>query len=785
MKISQVAEKYHNPDPLLRLIGPANEATISIEGQEFKALIDSGAQLSTISESLVTALKLPVHKLNTLIEAEVSGGGIIPYVGYVEARLKIPGIKAMNKDSLFMVSNDSPYMERVPTQLGTLHIREAILCATDTEINKLATAWKTANFPPLEKNLKVTKPEFDLNQIKGHVKLTKSVTIAPFQTILASGLAECNQHFKRVNVLVEPDPDKCYNSVIPIHGYTVLKPGSSRVSVGLQNHSCRKITIAAKSIVAKITAANLVPHSLAPNVETEDGQHQDQDQENMNCCSTREVPKLTPEKEKLIFDKIDLSGADSWDPKLVEEAKQLFREYAHIFALESLDMGHTSLVKYDNRLDNYTPFKERYRRIPPHLFNEVKNHLKEMIEVGAICKSNSPWARAVVLVRKKDGSLRFCIDLCKLNAHTIKDAYSLPRIDETLDYLGGAMIFTSLDLKSGYWQVEMEEGSKPLTAFTIGPLGFYECERMPFGLTNAPATFQRLMENCLGDLHLNWCIIYLDDIIVFSNNPEDHLNRLRGVFDKLEKAGLKLKPKKCRFFKTKITYVGHIVSAKGIETDPKKVEAVKNWTVPKTVLDVRSFQGFTNHYKRFIKGYANVARPLNLLVSGGNANRKKMLIEWTEECQIVFDKLKDLCTSTPILAYANYHKPFQLQTDASDLGLGAVLYQKDENDHQRVIAFASRSLSNTERNYPAYKLEFLALKWAITDQFYEYLYGGQFDVYTDNNPLTYVLTSAKLDATGQRWVASLANYDFRIFYKSGKQMLRQMLSVEYLVTVTQ
>ena len=234
--------------------------------------------------------------------------------------------------------------------------------------------------------------------------------------------------------------------------------------------------IAAKSIVAKITAANIVPHSLAPNVETEDGQHQDQDQENMNCCSTREVPKLAPEKERLLFNKIDLSGADSWDPKLVEEAKQLFREYAHIFALESLDMGHTSMVKHEIRLDNYTPFKERYHRIPPHLFDEVKNHLKEMIEVGAICKSNSTWASAVVLVRKKDGSLRFCIDLCRLNAHTIKDAYSLPRIDDMLDCLGGAMIFTSLDLKSGYWQVEMEKGSKPLTAFTVDPLGFYECK---------------------------------------------------------------------------------------------------------------------------------------------------------------------------------------------------------------------------------------------------------------------------------------------------------------------
>ena len=183
-----------------------------------------------------------------------------------------------------------------------------------------------------------------------------------------------------------------------------------------------------------------------------------------------------------------------------------------------------------------------------------------MLEIGAIRKSNSPWASAVVLIRKKDGSLRFCINLCQLNSYTIKDAYGLPRIDEILDCLGVSIIFTSLDLKSGYWQVEMDEMSKQLTAFTVGPLGFYKCERMPFCLTNAPATFQRLMESCLGDLHLNWCTIYLDDIIVFSKTPREHIERLRGVFAKLVQAGLKLKPKKCEFFKSKIAYLGHIVS---------------------------------------------------------------------------------------------------------------------------------------------------------------------------------------------------------------------------------
>ena len=227
--------------------------------------------------------------------------------------------------------------------------------------------------------------------------------------------------------------------------------------------------------------------------------------------------------------------------------------------------------------------------------------------------------------------------------------YSLPRIDETLDCLHGSVIFTLLDLKSGYWQVEMDEMSKQLTAFTVNPLGFYGCERMHFGLTNAPATFQRLMESFLGDLHLNWCIIYLDDIIVFSEKPKEHIKRLRKVFSKLVQASLKLKPKKCEFFKSRISYLGHIVFSSGIETGPRKVEAGKTWAIPKTVTDVRSFLWFTNYYRRFIKNYAKVARPLNALISGENASKKKRLIEWSDDCQKAFDELKKLCTSAPVL----------------------------------------------------------------------------------------------------------------------------------------
>ena len=225
-------------------------------------------------------------------------------------------------------------------------------------------------------------------------------------------------------------------------------------------------------------------------------------------------------------------------------------EYQHLFALNFRELGKTSLVQHEIQLSDKTPFKERYRRIPPHQYEEVRKHLQEMLDIGAICRSTSPWASPVVLVRKKGGSLWFCIDLRKLNNQTIKDAQSLPRIEDSLDCLDGATIFTSLDLQSGYWQVEMTKASKPLTAFTVGPLGFYECVWMPFGLTNALATFQHLMETCLGEIHLKWCIIYLDDIIMFSKTPEEHIERLRGVFEKLSAAGLRLKLSKCEFFKS-------------------------------------------------------------------------------------------------------------------------------------------------------------------------------------------------------------------------------------------
>ena len=277
------------------------------------------------------------------------------------------------------------------------------------------------------------------------------------------------------------------------------------------------------------------------------------------------------------------------------------------------------------------------------------------------------------------------------------------------------------------------------------------------------------MESCLGELHLEWCTIYLDDVIIFSKNPDDHITRLEGVFEKLAKAGLKLKPSKCEFFKSSLKYLGHIVSKDGIATDPHKIEAIRNWPTPETVTDVHSFTGFTNYYRKFIKRYAKISRPLRELTSGENGKKKNHRVEWTNRCKESFDTLKAICSECPVLAYADYTKPFVLHTDASTMGLGVVLYQKQEDGKERVIAYASHNLNKSERSYDAHKLEFLALKWAITDRFHEYLYGATFDVFTDNNTFNLYTQHHEIGCMmGHRWVASLGPYNFTLHYKPGK-----------------
>ena len=489
----------------------------------------------------------------------------------------------------------------------------------------------------------------------------------------------------------------------------------------------------------------------------------------------RSDPLSETKRQDLLLEKLDLSGLEAWPQEQAEQARSLLIEYHDIFSLEKRDMGHTHATEHKIVLKDpdTLPFREHFCRIPPPQLDEVREHLKLMLDAGVIQPSNSLWCNAVVLVRKKDRSLRFCIDFRKLNSLTVKYSHPLPRICETLESLAGAAHFSTFDMNSGFWQVPMAEGSKQYTAFTLDSVGLYECESMPFGQCNAPPTFQRLMQNCLGELNLTYCLIYLDDVIVFSDTPDEHLRRMRVVFDRLCEHGLKLKPSKCEVFKLEINYLAHHVSQKGVLPLKKNLESIAQCPPPDTYTKVKSFVGLVGHYRRFIKGFAKIAAPLYNLTSGDNKDKKSEHVDLSPEAREAFDHLKAACLQAPILSFPDFTKPFLLETDTSGRGLGAVLSQKQADGWYHLIAYASRVMNETEQRYHSNKQEFLPLKWAITEQFHEYLspYGknrNEFVVHTDNNPLTYIFSSANLDAAGQRWVAHLTSYNFSLEYQKGK-----------------
>ena len=821
VKKEKKQSNFTNPDSWARIVGSRNTAAIYMNGIATTALFDTGAEIQLVSKQFCEDNEWEIQPIENLTECSTVNGEIFGYEGFVEVNVQIPG-RDFSEDHLFLVTSELSHQKEIPVVLGTYFIESLsrYLHGIDkNEFDSLDYTVKQAYLSWVEATR--IREKYGCEPPLGFVKTTKPVLIQAGTSREIHGLTKIKHGGYAVNCISEPAIGRQLpNGLKLIPGYSPLSPGSCRVSAVVENSTGKDITIPARTTICQLGLANRIPKLIFPGddcdndqdpeeiVDTDEGLTYQQFEQYKTVSdqlltesetkSEKTQPKVViqdigpdmeedikPQNSKSententsieddgswILNLIDLSGLENWPEKLQHEAKEMLKRNAKVFSKDDMDMGRNNLVKHHVKLTDPVPFKEAYRRIPPQMYDEVKTLLQEMLDLGAIRPSNSPWASAIVLVRKKDGRLRFCIDLRKLNNRMVKDAYSLPRIESILDSLGGAQIFSTLDLKAGYWQVEMAEECKAYTAFTCGPLGFYECDTMPFGATNAPATFQRLMHDCLGELNMNWCIVYLDDIIIFSDTKEEHLKRLEAVFQKLCAAGLKLKPSKCFFYREEIEYLGHVVSGKGISTNPKKIEAVSKWPTPKTVYDVRSVLGFVGYYRRFIKNFSRITKPFREVITGlenqSKRSAKKTYIEWSDAADVAFEHLKAMCVSTPILAYPDYQLPFTLHTDSSTDGLGAVLYQKQDGK-LRVIAYASRSVSKAESNYPAHKLEFLALKWAVCEKFHEYLYGSKsFEVFTDNNPLTYVLTSAKLDACDQRWVAKLANYNFSIKYRCG------------------
>jgi len=441
--------------------------------------------------------------------------------------------------------------------------------------------------------------------------------------------------------------------------------------------------------------------------------------------------------------------------------RQVLRRNADIFATTSTDLGSTNVATHSINTGDSPPIKQAPRRVALHRQQIVKQEVEKMLEKEIIEPGDGPWSSPIVLAKKKDGTLRFCIDYRKLNDVTLKDAYPLPRIEDNLDTLSGSSWFSTLDLISGFWQVEMDDESRLKTAFSVGHGGLYQFRRMPFGLCNAPATFQRLMEKVLAGLQWQIAVLYIDDIVVFGSSVAEHLERLETIFSRLRKAGLKLKPSKCTLLKRKVDFLGHTVSARGVEADPTKISKVKDWPQPKNVSEVRSFIGLCAYYRRFVKGFSDVCKPLYHLTEKGVA------FHWGDEQDKAFKALKMHLTTAPILAFPNEKDEFILDTDASGVGIGAVLSQV-QNGEERVIAYGSRVLSKPERNYCVTRRELLAIV-VFVKMFHHYLVGSHFTLRTDHAALYWLFGTKNLEGQPARWVERLGCYDMTIQHRPGKK----------------
>ena len=440
----------------------------------------------------------------------------------------------------------------------------------------------------------------------------------------------------------------------------------------------------------------------------------------------------------------------------LQEVQAIIQKYG---AISNKKVGKTTLTKHRIPIGNQSAIRQRPYRIPAGLKEDIVKELQEMLKDGIIEESTSDWASPIVVIRKKDGSNRLCIDYKKLNALTKFDAYPMPRIDEMLDNIGRSKYLTTLDLAKGYWQIPMEETDKEKTAFT-SPLGLFQFTTMPFGLSGAPATFQRLMDKVLRGTS-GFAGVYLDDIIVYGNTWSEHLKNLEIVLQKVQEAGLTLKLKKCNFGVSECTYLGHRIGRGGVLPENSKVKAIQGMPIPRTKKQVRSFLGMVGYYRRFIPHFATKAEPLTNLTKKGLPE----VISWTEETNSSFESLKTDLTQSVMLRNPDYTQTFQLQTDASDVGVGAVLSQGGEQDQP--IAYFSRKVLERERHYSTIEKECLAIHLGIK-AFTTYLIGKPFVLQTDNRALTWLQTFKDKNARLTRWSLALQPYTFMVQHRKGR-----------------
>ena len=521
----------------------------------------------------------------------------------------------------------------------------------------------------------------------------------------------------------------------------------NRVYVEITNTTSRRFRLPAEKLIAK--ALSLPRHyqehslhpagSLDPKVRENDSAPQDS-ATTFPDPSTPVVAAVKKEEDKEPDEMvIDFEGS-SLSTDQQELIRTLLLKYRDIFVTSSKNPGQTDLVECEIDTGSAKPFKLQPYRVSQKEGEAMEAEIAQYLRLGLIRESTSPWASPVLMIRKPDGSIRFCIDYRRLNSVTIKDSYPMPRVDDLLDVLGRAKIFSTMDVASGYWNVKMARKSIEKTAFTC-KYGLYEWLVMPFGLCNAVPIFERLMEHVLRDYKWRTCLVYLDDVIVFSEDFAEHLVRLGQVLSCFRKAGFKLKMSKCHWGRARVAFLGHMVTPSGILPNPEKVKAVLKIQSLKNVAEVRAFLGLVGYFRRFIKGFAEISKPIEKLKTDD-------VFRWTEECNTALDTLKRKLAKPPILAYPDFSPEaaeFVLYTDACPIAIGAILMQK-QGKHERVLAYASQALNQSQAKWIDKKngtseIECYGVVWAL-NKFRPYLDRRPFTLVTDHHALVWLFDEA-------------------------------------------